>query len=105
MTDNLSGYITFHVNASQQGKFHVIHLCFSTQEDLTRCLNYAKEKGWEPAGTYSPASVEMNGKVPVCPVHKAPMLPSVKGRGWYCPKKAGDKFCKVRADEFGAIKA
>lgn len=52
---------------------------------------------WKDQGKGSVSNGHNNG-APVCPHHNAPMQPSTKGSGWYCPRKLSDgTYCKEKA--------
>jgi hypothetical protein len=56
-----------------------------------------KAIGAEPpvAGVQTSAQAAKPAGAPVCPVHNAPMKEG--RRGYFCPKKVGDGYCKETA--------
>jgi hypothetical protein len=63
-------------------------------DNLRALVDRMKAIGAEPP-VQTPAQPTKASGVPVCPVHNAPMKEG--RRGYFCPKKVGDGYCKETA--------
>ena len=62
--------------------------------DLRALVAKLREIGAEPLTVQASAPTKPTG-APLCPVHNAPMKEG--RRGFFCPKKVGDGYCKETA--------
>jgi hypothetical protein len=63
--------------------------------DLCLIVDRLKAIGATPPQVQTSAQSQKSAGAPVCPVHNTPMKEG--RRGFFCPKKVGDGYCKETA--------